>query len=84
MRMKKLMTNKLFKYAISSLTGFVVYLEIIWLGPMFIFYVIMMYTEGDLTFMRTVYVGFLCGICGFLIGILGWYTVILPLKKSKM
>ena len=71
------------KWACTSLIGLVVFVEFLWLGPMYVVFLIMMHSESALTLTRALYIGFACSIAGFVIAVLGWYTVLLPLLKKN-
>jgi hypothetical protein len=77
------MRNKFFKWCSSSLFGHLVLFELICATPLAVMFLFSMLSDGTLTIGRALYVFALCSVLFGIGAVLFWYTVSLPLIKSR-
>lgn len=75
--------KKFLKWASFSLVGHVVLFELLVSVPAFCVFLVLIYSEHELTAIWALYVAFFCSFAGGLIATLFWYTLSRPLIKTK-
>lgn len=71
------------KWASRSLVGHVVFLELIFALPFFVWGVVMNYTQGTLTLAFLISMLIEIGAVGAAMGVAGWYLFTQPLIRRK-
>jgi CHASE2 domain-containing sensor protein len=78
-----MLRNKFFKWGSSSLTGHVVFFEVICATPLLLFALGTMYSQGRLTVISALYMAVVCSVLVAVCAGLFWYTFSLPLIKRR-
>lgn len=74
---------KFLKWASSSLIGHMVLFGVLCLGPGYLAFLVLIYSEGTLTVTWALYLALICGLMGVVGAIPVWYTITLPLIKQR-